>query len=357
MNILSKYITSILIRQIFLTLCVLLAIYSVFNFIDQVGDIGKINYDTSKALLYVVMTLPLALQDVLPLIIMIGSMLGIGQLIDSHEWVAMRSSGLSNFRLTRIVLSTGVFMIAIIILLNELLAFDLHRFATNYRLQALGENSLQQSNTWLKDGNKFINIQTNTNQKNTAIVLLVNQHLIDNIAISHDISYRANEIELEQVHYKDIIKDDRQYYQIKQTFKQKYTLSLPLSKQLLDDTHLPPEYLNTWQLWQHINYLSKSNIPYQHYQSAFYYRLVQPFLLFAMAMMGLVFMFNTDRSLNLNRQIFIGVIFGILFHIINRFSVETALIFNNSIVVSIIIPVLFLFLLAITLLYYKIKRL
>lgn len=356
MSILNKYIAQILLKQIGLVLVILLAIFSIFNFLAQVGDIGKQAYALNDAILYVLLTLPLSIQVVLPMIIMIGVMLGVGQLMTHHEWVIMRSSGLTAKKITTQILITGIAVIIFIIVINEFFAFDLHRFATNYQKQALGQQTIGQSKTWLKKGNEFIYIQSYGDQHNTINVIKTKDNKITNIASSDEVDYRTKAITLMQVNTQHIFKLTGGNYQINQTQQATQLLNIRLPQSVLSSLHLAPEYLNTWQLWQQINYLSSHNLPYIKHQQTFYSRLAQPILLFTMILMGLVFMFKTKQNFNIGQQVFLGIVFSFTLNIVNRLMVEVSLTYVQNVVFSMIAPIVILLFVAIILLYKNTRR-
>ena len=67
MRILDRYIGKILIRHIFVTVMVLLGLFTFVSFVDELGDLDRGNYGMLQVLQYVVLLIPKNLYEVFPL--------------------------------------------------------------------------------------------------------------------------------------------------------------------------------------------------------------------------------------------------------------------------------------------------
>jgi lipopolysaccharide export system permease protein len=84
-----------------------------------------------------------------------------------------------------------------------------------------------------------------------------------------------------------------------------------------------------------------------------YKRLIKPFTLITMIMIGMLFIFESDRSATLGRKIFFGVAIALSFEMFDRLSNAFAIGFNlNPIIVS-TLPTLVVMFIAFSLLLRK----
>jgi len=161
-SILDRYIgRSILVTSV-LVMLVLVALASVFAFVAELEDVGKGNYSVSRAVQYVFLTIPGKAYLLFAPAVLLGSLLGLGTLATYSELIVMRAAGISNARIIRAVLLTGVVLMVLVALLGEYLVPKSDAVAEQLRLTALEERvSVRgRQGLWVKSGDRFVNIST-----------------------------------------------------------------------------------------------------------------------------------------------------------------------------------------------------
>ncbi len=99
MKTLDRYLWRHLWRLfLFLTLIFLL-LFDLFELLNQLDQIGRGSYTLSKALIFVFLTSGNKLLDLLPIITFLAILLGLGQLLDRNELLALEALGYSKRRL------------------------------------------------------------------------------------------------------------------------------------------------------------------------------------------------------------------------------------------------------------------
>jgi len=73
----------------------LIALFAFFDFMQEINDLGKGNYGLLQVLIFVALTIPGRIYEIIPLAVLLGSMLAIGQLSHSSELTIIRSAGYS----------------------------------------------------------------------------------------------------------------------------------------------------------------------------------------------------------------------------------------------------------------------
>lgn len=355
--ILKRYIATTIAEQTLLSTIVVVAIYLIFGFLEQVNDIGVGRYDLYATSLYVIMRLPFQLQITIPLIIMIGAMLGLGKLIHYQELIAAKSQGFSTLAIIATTLKVSFLMIIVIVVLSELFAFDLNRRAQDYRQTLLGQSPSGQSSTWLKTkGGHFLHIQSDKAQQKLTQFNIKNNEL-SSVLSSQQIYYSDPHIQVHQATQIQLVYDpNNKRYKSQTQHINHAILDVELPQSLIDDITHQPQDLTTWQLWQQIQYLSQAGIDEQTYLITFYGRTAQPLLLITMVLIGMFFTLRLHHGYNLAKQIFIGIVLSLVLNIIGRLSTQLILIFNYNALLSTFVPVMLLLLVATLLLIYRIRR-
>ena len=139
------------------------------DFISQSDDIGIGEYDVYKALQYTLLKLPSSVFQLIPIIVLIGSLIGLGNLSKNNEITVLLSSGFSFFRLSVSTLFSGLILCFLTISFGEYLAPPMERLAdqtrtkSKYNLESIGESK----GFWVKEENKII--KKNKNNEKTEI--------------------------------------------------------------------------------------------------------------------------------------------------------------------------------------------
>jgi lipopolysaccharide export system permease protein len=160
MTLIDRYVARTVLGAILLVMAVLLVLGALFNFIDEQGSVGVGHFDMAEALAYSLLNLPRFALNAFPAGVLIGAMLGIGALARSHELTAVRSAGMSRWRLSATMLGCGLLLLAIALVIGEFVAPRLEQYADERKAIARDGNvSLAGSGgAWVRDGNLVINI-------------------------------------------------------------------------------------------------------------------------------------------------------------------------------------------------------
>jgi lipopolysaccharide export system permease protein len=140
---------------------VLAALGALFLFIGQQGDIGKGSYTASQAMLFVALSLPGYLFQLLPVAALIGALLGLGNLARGSEILVMRASGITTAQFCRWLGVAGILLAALMFLVGEFVAPPLGKYARQMKaFSKFSEFSFAGSRgTWVRDGDTVIGVE------------------------------------------------------------------------------------------------------------------------------------------------------------------------------------------------------
>ena len=121
MRKLDLYIGTTVLWSIIAVLLVITGLAVLFAFIDQLGDLEG-GYTLQEALIYVGLTTPRRLYDVLPMSALIGCLVGLGSLASSSELTVMRAAGVSLARIVWAVMKPLLLLMALGLVIAEYVA-------------------------------------------------------------------------------------------------------------------------------------------------------------------------------------------------------------------------------------------
>ncbi|NIR28108.1 MAG: LPS export ABC transporter permease LptG [Gammaproteobacteria bacterium] len=160
MRRLDGYLANHIIRGYLLVLLVLVSMFGLIQFQGELSDIGDGSYEWTDALLYVLLRSPGLAVELVPVVALLGTLVGLGRLAAGSELVVVRTAGVSHLRIAWSALRPGILLVAIALLLAEFAVPPLDRLAEAKRSHALaGTIELPtEHGFWFRDGNRFLNV-------------------------------------------------------------------------------------------------------------------------------------------------------------------------------------------------------
>ncbi|MDQ1342930.1 MAG: lipopolysaccharide export system permease protein, partial [Pseudomonadota bacterium] len=160
-TILGNYIIRTILGYTALVMLVLLALGALFLFIGQQDDIGTGGYSASQAMLFVGLSLPSYLFQLLPVGALIGALLGLGNLARGSELVVMRASGITTAQFCRWLGIAGFILAVVMVGLGEFVAPPLEKYARQIKtFSKFSEFSFAgKGGTWVRDGDTIISVE------------------------------------------------------------------------------------------------------------------------------------------------------------------------------------------------------
>lgn len=324
MKIFNRYFwqeTSISILMIMLGL---LAMFSFFDLIQELDSLGRGNYDISKMLVFVLLSIPGHIYDVVPVAVLVGMMYSLGTLARNSELVVMRVSGLSVLNIGYILLKVGLLFTVITFFVGELITPFSEKMAQRMRIKATDSVIAQdfRSGLWVKDGKSFVNVETvlpDASLLNVHIYEFDENFKLRSISIAKKADYVNESWSLSEVTqtkyntFKTIEKNNVQT----QFFNQANWKS-SIRPELLNVLLVAPEKMSAWNLYSFIKHLANNKQKTTRYDVALWSKLIYPLACMVMVILALPFGFLQQRSGGTSAKIFIGVMLGVVYQIMNR---------------------------------------
>ena len=358
MKIKDRYIANTLLTYSIVVLLVWLSIYSFFNFLAELNNIGTFNYSILEAFKYIVLQLPEVAYDQVSPVILLGCVLGMGHLATTGQLIILRASGISILKITWLTLKNAIIFLILITMIGELVAPSLTSYAENERSNAMGQNSLSSSQDgfWIRDGDNFINVKNNVDGSifNGITVIEVNNesNKIERVVESKSAIFDGQNIYMDSTNVFSI-NSANLFDEISLKERNLYKKRVAFDQDLIDSLEKEPKDLTTFTILKQIEFLTDNKLRAEVFEVELYKRLVRPITLVAMILLAMLFIFGSTRDATLGRKIFFGVAIGLSFELISRIGGALALSLDFSPLLITFVPATAVMIIATTVLINK----
>ncbi len=356
MKILNKYLLKEIVSNVLMVMLALIAMFSFFDLIQELEALGKGSYGLSKILLFVLLSAPGHVYDVMPVAVLVGCMYSLGQLARYSELVVLRVSGLSIFDIAVLLLKIGAIFTIITFLIGELVTPFSEKTAQRMRIKATDSVVAQEfrSGLWVKDGNSFINVE-----EVLPDATLLNIHIFDfdkNAKLISTRNAKAGEFKHESWKLKDVTDTSFGKDSVKVSQSSEATWHSLIRPELLNVLLIMPEKMSAWNLYTYINHLSINKQKTTRYEVALWAKMIYPLACMVMVVLALPFGFAQQRAAGASTKIFVGIMLGVMYQILNRVFAHLGLLNDWPPLFSAIMPTIMFLMAGVAMLFYVERR-
>ncbi len=324
-----------------LVLAALLALFSFFDLIRELDDLGRGNYRLTAMLAYVALSIPSHAYVLLPAAALIGTLFALARMAEQSELTVMRSSGLSLAQIATYVAGAGLFVAGATLAAGEFIAPYAEEAAKGLRLKATSAIVAREfrSGFWVKDDRSFVNIQDVTPD-----TTLLNLRIYE-----FDKSYRLAAISrAEKGVYAGQNKWSLSNVELTRFEGQDAVLErLPtlvwnsvLSPDILAVLKIVPERMSAVSLRSYIEHLHDNRQKATRYEIAFWSKLLYPLAAIVMMVLAVPFALGSARSGGVGAKIVVGILLGLTFHFAGRLFSHVGLLNDWPALISAGLPTL-----------------
>lgn len=341
MRLLDRHIGSTVIFSVLAVALIIVGLDLLFAYIGELEDLEG-DYNALEALIYILLTIPRRLYDLLPMAALVGCLIGLGTLASNSELTIMRAAGVSIGRIMGAVLKPLLVLMLAGVLLGEYAAPYTENLAESRRALAVGSGEAVKSRgLWHREGNDFIHI--NAVQPNGTLHGITRYRFDDQRQLLEtNFAQRASVQEaywlLEDVSATLFEPDGTS--RVEQQAQQQWQMGL--SPSLLRVVLLDPDVLPLTGIWHYQNYLAEQGLNNSQYWLAFWKKLLQPVTTAALVFVAISFIFGPLRSVTLGQRVFTGVLVGFSFRIVQDLLGPSSLVFGFSPLIAVVLPIVIL---------------
>ena len=321
-----------------------LALFAFFDLIAELRDLGRGDYQLQEIFVVVLLGLPSHAYELVPVSVLIGTLYVLAHLSNNFEFIVLRAAGLTPSRAALALAKCGLVFVVATFLIGEWAAPAAEELAQRLRMQAMSTAIGQdlRSGLWFKDERAFINVR----EARTA------NRLNDVRIYQFDEGYRLREVRVAaQAEYRG-----RGVWRLTEVAQTQFTEGRPvtarmaavewrsaLNPDLLNVLIVSPERMSAWKLYQYTQHLTANKQKTERYEIAMWKKLFYPVATLVMMALALPFAYMQARTGLVGLKVFLGILLGIFFHMLNSLFSHIGLLQNWPPVAAAAVPsVLFL---------------
>lgn len=349
MRTVDRYIGHGVVGATLTVLVVLLAIFAFFTFIDELEEVGRGTYGLLQACVVVGLRVPGLAYDLFPVAALIGSLLGLGAMVENNEIAVVRCAGVSRARLVWSVMKAGLLFVFLAVLVGEVVFPPAERFARDYRSLAIEDRVAMRSEHgfWARDGESFINIREVLpgNRFGDITIFEFDEDNRLRIATHAETAVHAGgRWELRKIS-QTVFEDG----EIEARRIEKASWDSLLKPDLVGMIAIEPSALSLLELSRYVTFTRRSGQQAQRYEHAMWSKIGYPLATAVMVFLAIPIVLRGSRSVPTGRRVMIGAVIGLTFHIVNQTAGHLGVVFGLPAFWSALGPTLAVFALAVAL--------
>jgi lipopolysaccharide export system permease protein len=322
MNRIDRYIVRSILSLTFVVGLALVAIYTFTSFVADLGNTGKGDYGLTELAVYTLLNMPAGLHVLMPIIAMLGTLMGLGNMAGQGEITAIRAAGVSNVRIGMAALIAGAMLGVLGWAIGEWVAPASQQSAERYKSNArYGIEGANSKPVWLKNGNDIFNIkklETESHIGDAVIYSIGDDLRLHSITSAKDGVFADGHWNLTDVVRTEFADDSAKVEKLPQ-----YELQGGLSPSVLRLFVLQAQSLSTEGLLELISYLDENQLDSSEQRLELWQKIVEPLTVMAMMMFAVPFVFGSLRNSGAGLRLMIGVLVGVAFYVINQVTADS----------------------------------
>jgi len=336
MSVLQRYISAQIVGAVLFVLIAFLSLFAFFDLMQELPQVGRNGYQLQHAFMYVALGLPDDAYLTLPIAALIGTIYTLAQLAARSEFTIMRASGLSTRAAGWMLAKVGFVFVLITFLFGEFIGPASSAMAEKLKLQVQGSaiSSEFRSGVWTKDvirenglqgetiGSRFLNVAQVTPDgilKGIKLYEFDRDMHLTALVTAKQAEYQGKNIwRLSQV-------SETSFFTTAPDISSAVTtknvptreLVSEITPDILSVLRTNPDRMSAFDLSAYMKHLAENNQNTDLYRIAFWKKVLYPFAVLVMMALALPFAYLHFRAGGVSLKIFIGIMIGVSFQLLN----------------------------------------
>jgi lipopolysaccharide export system permease protein len=355
MKILQRYFATNISQAVAFVLLASLALTAFMDLTSELPDVGKGGYMIQHAFLYVLLLLPGHVYEVMPVAALIGTIYTMAQFASTSEFTIMRAASMSTMMAAWMLFKIGIVFVLITFMFGELVTPRTAPLAEKLKLSTKGATVSQEfrSGIWTKDvvhsdgmrgpvtGSRFFNVRQ----------FRPDGQLIDLKLYEFDSAYRMRSLitaasatfegnntwrlaDVTETRFSNLrelpapgaqapagASEQSLFAQESSVVTTRKLASMELvseiTPKILSVSSADPERMSASELAVYTRHLAENRQETDRFKIAFWKKLIDPLAIFVLMALALPFAYLHTRSGGVSLKIFIGIMIGVSFLLIN----------------------------------------
>ncbi len=325
-----------------------LSLFFFFDFVDELGAVGDGGYGLQHALSYVLLLVPSHLYELLPIAVLIGCIFVMARLAQSSEYTILRTSGLGPWRALKTLLVLGLGFVLLTYAVGDFVAPATDRTAQLLKSRFRGGGvSVGATGAWLKERQTYSSFAVNVGQltpegamRNVRIWEFDSQGLLLSVTQAPKATFSNDDSwSLESAQRSEFVRTnapntnpntspsargtvtaalEASTAKVEQQTLGNYRWPTAISAEMVSVSLLRPDRMSVPALFTYIRHLNANEQSAQRYEIEFWKKVFYPLSCLVMVVLALPFAYLHFRSSPITTYVFIGVMIGISFFLLNN---------------------------------------
>ena len=326
---LNRYLGREVLTAVAFILLGFLGLFAFFDMLGELRDLGRGEYHLRQILLFTLLSAPTNAYELLPVAVLIGTLYVCAHMANNSEFTVMRAAGMSPGQASGALLRTGLVFVAATFAIGEWVAPAAEESAQQLRIRALS-SAIQQdlsSGLWFRDDRAFINVREVRDANALKGVRIY--EFDDEFRLSQVTSAAGGDYQGEGLwRLRAVVQTRFAATGLQTTRRAESDWRSSVTPALINVLVVRPERMSAWALYRYAQHLAGNRQKTGRYEIALWKKLVYPIATLVMMALALPFAYMHARSGMVGLKVFLGVMLGILFHMLNGLAAHIGLLQN-----------------------------
>jgi lipopolysaccharide export system permease protein len=334
MSTLRRYLYGEIIRAVCFVLLAFLSLFVFFDLVEELNDIGRsanatpeLTYALQHVILFLGLQIPTRVYELLPMAVLIGTVWVLSRLANNSEFTILRTSGLGPWRALRTLLGLGAAFVVLTFSIGDYLAPWAGQQAQLLKAQFNGRISQGATGVWLKErqGDRHFSINVGAMNPDRSLENIRIFEFTNEGAMVVTMRAARGAIQGKGWTLSDVQTQEFQAGRLQNNtnpliVRQVEQLEWPteITTEMIAVALLQPERMRTVDLFGYIQHLNNNEQTAQLYEIEFWRKVFYPLSCLVMVVLALPFAYLHARSGGVAGYVFVGVMIGISFFLLNN---------------------------------------
>ncbi len=261
------------------------------------------------------LAIPVMIYQLAPMMLMIGTLLGIATLSRNSELIAIQSSGISKRRFSFSVLGFAFLFALAMFAWGELIVPTSERLSEKLRLVHEG-STVDDLKLWFRDSNRFVHVHNILGNETLQDIKIY--HVSENGSL-HSRTTAGSAVFLDNsdsLLLRNAIVETLREGSIGRELHEELKYQLNIDRQMIKSFGRESSQMSIFELKKHVDFLNESGQSSEFYELSFWNRIILPLSIVAMA--AIVIPFGFRRTQNIGFQVLAGLVISLIFFAVQQ---------------------------------------
>ena len=344
-KLINKYLFSEISKNSIIFIVLLVLIFSLFHFLDEIGK----DYPMDSKVEYILYSIPPTINLLAGLGIFMASIVTVGNLNDRKELQIFLTGGISLFGFIRKTVLISLTLSLIMLIMGEIFSPIFSEKSLKIKAEATGKNFYSTNNDiWIKNDKFFINIKNNNGGvqfSGLSLFEINDSNHLTNFSYSDNGSLDSGSLKLQNAKTISFKKQDNSNFIKPITSKKKEaTISVDFSQ--VEPLEKDERTMTLLELVESASFLASIGLKNEKFISEIFSRLTKPLMSVGLFLIAIPMLLNFSRTASLTKMILIGIALALIFNLLSKLMGLYAVNFNMNVYIASFLPILMIYLIA-----------